>query len=491
MNVCVSQTLAQKYAEAAKKASDEAAALKLQADSALTEEERKELLKQAEAKQNEALAEAHEATKEGRAEEEAYKAAITKKAADRAEFVKRIEDGKSNIQNGLLAVDKLCNNISGFMDSAGFGVVSDLITNFEVVAASIKAGTTSIKKIKNTITGKLALAGQVADSIKSTFRETQTLFEEIISTPQDIWNAIQDIGQDWVDMVEEVKNLGLYFNELFSSVSSVEEPEKSTPPETDEEEEDTLPETDEPETMKLIPQYIIDDQALSIEDCLALVAEQVDTLTSIVNSLLTDIYQDALIICDNHSYLQNSFSTITLTGKDTPELIAQKFFGSPEYASDILAYNNISSFDDKGPGTTLRIPLPLYKNNSRNHVFNFSDYDFLGRDIAIDDRGFILTTGSDISLIKGADNLKQAILLRLRENITKRIRLFVYGIRTTIADPLAGVNFITGSIYNTVIQDPRIQSVDDITFHTRGDAIFVSLSYTSISGLSSTITHTF
>jgi uncharacterized repeat protein (TIGR02543 family) len=174
---------------------------------------------------------------------------------------------------------------------------------------------------------------------------------------------------------------------------------------------------------------------------------------------------------------------VILTDLDTLESLAQKYLGDPDRAIDIAAYNNIASINDLEPGDSIRIPITERSESIlRNRIFaRREDRDNYGRDVALDDEGRIVATASgDYALTSGVENLSQAILLRLRESVAKRIRLNVYGIRTAIADPTAGIAYILSSIEQTVQADPRVSSVDDIRFSGKGDFLDVTVDYRDI-----------
>jgi uncharacterized repeat protein (TIGR02543 family) len=174
---------------------------------------------------------------------------------------------------------------------------------------------------------------------------------------------------------------------------------------------------------------------------------------------------------------------VRLTSIDTLESLAHKYLGDPDKAIDIATYNSIASINDLKPGDCIKIPILARTGNILgNRIFaRREDRDNYGRDIALDDAGRIITTSAgDYALTSGAENLSQAILLRLRESIAKRIRLNVYGIRTAIADPAAGIAYILSSIEQTVGADPRVSSVDDIRFSGRGDFLDVTVDYRDV-----------
>jgi hypothetical protein len=103
-----------------------------------------------------------------------------------------------------------------------------------------------------------------------------------------------------------------------------------------------------------------------------------------------------------------------------------------------------------------------------------------------DDRSIAVSNTGDYELSKGERNLAQAVLSRLRESNAKRIRVTAYGIRTSVSDPSAGIAYIMASIKQTLENDPRVASVDTITFSASGDFLDIRVSYRDINNIYST-----
>jgi hypothetical protein len=184
--------------------------------------------------------------------------------------------------------------------------------------------------------------------------------------------------------------------------------------------------------------------------------------------------------------LSYGHTDVMLTSTDTFETLAAQYLGDPDKAIDIATFNGVASLDDLQPGDTIRIPIPQKSpgGNSKNLIFSKrEDRDNYGKDILLTKDGNIVCSASgDYELTSGVQNLSQAILLRLKERVKKRIRLTAYGIRTNISDSTAGVAYIVSSIDLTVMSDPRVKIVKDIWFRARGDALYVTVIYNDING---------
>jgi hypothetical protein len=176
-------------------------------------------------------------------------------------------------------------------------------------------------------------------------------------------------------------------------------------------------------------------------------------------------------------------TSLMIKDTDTLESLASQYLGDPDKAVDIATYNGVASLSDLKPGDIIKIPITVRTQRmKRNLIFaRREDRDNYGKDIMLSDDGLIMTSRSgDYALTSGVKNLSQAILLRLRESVAKRIRLNAYGIRTNISDPAAGVAYIISSIELTVSRDPRVSSVDNIRFSSGGDYLNVNVDYSDI-----------
>ena len=181
--------------------------------------------------------------------------------------------------------------------------------------------------------------------------------------------------------------------------------------------------------------------------------------------------------------LSYGYTEATLISTDTLESLAEQYLGSPDGAIYIAIYNGVASIDELNPGDTIRIPiLTPSSRNSLNQIYSRpEDRDNYGRDIYLDSEGYTAPSPSgDYLLVDGVENLNQAILLRLRESVNRRVRLTAYGIRTNVSDPVAGVAYILSSIDLTVRMEPRVSAVNNISFTGAGDGLNVTVDYTDI-----------
>jgi hypothetical protein len=174
------------------------------------------------------------------------------------------------------------------------------------------------------------------------------------------------------------------------------------------------------------------------------------------------------------------------TSETTLEKLAQTYLGDPDKAQMLAIMNGITGDDEINPGDQIKIPiLSEYSLNTLNLIFgSVNNRDALGIDIAI--ANGILQIGPNGDFVQKVDyeNMNQAISMRLSESIGNRIRLNTYGIRNVagIPDSVASA-YICTSIKDTVMQDPRVESVENLYFQGIGDALFVSFDYYTYDGV--------
>ena len=105
--------------------------------------------------------------------------------------------------------------------------------------------------------------------------------------------------------------------------------------------------------------------------------------------------------------------------------------------------------------------------------------DNYGKDIKIEN-GDIAILNGDFATVGSTDNLNQAIQNRLQTALDSRIRLNAYGIAASIGNTTEIESYLLTSIYNTVMQDPRIKSIESLSYVGNGDQLEIDLKYIDI-----------
>ena len=174
---------------------------------------------------------------------------------------------------------------------------------------------------------------------------------------------------------------------------------------------------------------------------------------------------------------------IRMSSSMTLDALAYKYLGSPDYAGIIACYNGIQNEHEIAAGTVIKIPvLTPEKANQNNRIYAVpGDSDNYGRDIAIDDDGDFAVSGGDIAVVSGVENLNQAIAMRLTTAAEKRIRLNAYGIKAQIGEN-AVKNYLLSTVEQTVLADPRVSEINEITLKGDNDKVYITVEYTDING---------
>lgn len=187
---------------------------------------------------------------------------------------------------------------------------------------------------------------------------------------------------------------------------------------------------------------------------------------------------DKAIIC--YGYTQKR-----VTDSDTWDSLAYNYYGDSSLGSLIAVYNNED--DILSPGKTIRIPI-INKTNSvdeNNKIYTSPDKtDNYGSDLMINEDGDLdVSTSGDFSTVTGVDNLSQAISSRLQTGLDSRIHLVTYGIKNLLGNPLTAENYIIASIKETMLSEPRIKSIEKISFNGKGDKLNINVQYRDINNI--------
>jgi hypothetical protein len=176
------------------------------------------------------------------------------------------------------------------------------------------------------------------------------------------------------------------------------------------------------------------------------------------------------------------YKTVQMTSSTTFDKLAQDEFGDPSLGTMLAYYNKIQNEHAVPAGTSLRIPVLIRADqNLNNRIYAPPELqDNYGRDIALTDSGGFGVDRGDFAVVKGPENLHQAIANRLTTASGKRIRVGAYGLRNSIGDPIAIKSYLLGSIEQTLKEDPRIARIDEIFCEGKGDKLYITVTFTDI-----------
>lgn len=192
---------------------------------------------------------------------------------------------------------------------------------------------------------------------------------------------------------------------------------------------------------------------------------------------------------DDEVIMAYGYKEYQVTSGDTWSDIAFKFYGDPSYSTMLQLYNSNISLTDMNSGDYVYIPLI---NDNRSSITNNQVYpkfgvkDQLGSDIALVDGDYAVVK-HDLGISKGMQTLEQAINNRLRTSINTRVRNVVYGIRNEsgLADDknIAAASYISTAVEQTIMEDPRVQNIENISWEGVESGIAINVTYTTFSGL--------
>jgi hypothetical protein len=372
---------------------------------------------------------------------------------------------QSVMENLIMALD--------FVDGIN-GKVNNVLDQVNQVARLLRVFGNVLSYSANTLTG---IVGSSTDSLTGLidgFTNIVNGYNSVLSLPRDIQLKALNLGLELQNATKE----------LVKSVDSLSE---------------TVHDTFTQEYWE-IPKEVLDQYSTSNEEFKDSVVMMLKRAESAANSIAAaaksfNIPEVTIGNPDPETGAQRIIlsygdTSVTVKDTDTLESLANQYLGDPDKAVDIATYNEVAALSDLKLGDTIKIPMTTRTQKmKRNLIFaRREDRDNYGKDIMLSDDGlFMASSSGDYALTSGVQNLSQAILLRLRENVAKRIRLSAYGIRTNISDPTAGRAYIISSIDLTVSRDPRVSSVDNIRFSSGGDYLNVSVDYSDINKASGNI----
>lgn len=232
------------------------------------------------------------------------------------------------------------------------------------------------------------------------------------------------------------------------------------------------------------------DSTELIYDLIADTADKCAKFVEAAKSAQANVAQVILVDADGNDTTLSVYGHRVYTWKsgDTMDKLANRFLGDADYAPFLAYYNELAVESEIETGTQIKIPM-LTQNatDTRNKIYAEPQArDNYGVDMALDDDGEFVTEGGDFATVGGADNLAQALSVRLTTASANRLRLTSYGIRSATGDTMALQSYLLGSIEQTVLADPRVESVESITLEGAGDSLSIKIVYTDINGAQNT-----
>lgn len=408
---------------------------------------------------------------------------------------------KTKIEGWANNIQQLCQDMNDFADKLeeiGAGFLQELRGFIGTFRKSLETFQASCARYAGVIEGILSEAGGLVD-------DTIMLGDKVISTAtrftptivSDVWNSCLDLTEVCTEAYEYCANIQDKFTEENENLWITDSTWQSVKELFDE----TASDTD------------IADVYSSLAHGILTAAEEAQSSTE---KIIND-YGVAVVPGDtgedDKPILTYGYKTVTVKDSELNwDQLAQDYYGDASLGSIIAIFNapyidsNTSSSDSESGGSSggggsgsnrasnnnalkvgqkVLIPSLNFAENgtSRNEVYNPPDVkDNYGKDMIIANGDFAIYNG-DIMTVKNAANLEQALLNRYSTMLGARIRLETYGIQASIGDSVSATSaLIQASIYQTTIEDPRVESVEGTTFNGVGDGLNVNVQFIDING---------
>ena len=190
---------------------------------------------------------------------------------------------------------------------------------------------------------------------------------------------------------------------------------------------------------------------------------------------------------DDKIVLTYGYKNVSITDAETSwDQIAKDYYGDASLSSIVATYNNLTTDEPLKAGQKILIPRLNFAESTttNNEVYNSPDVkDNYGKDLIIENSDLAIYNG-DLKLVSGVSNLEQALLNRYSTLIGARVRLVAYGIQASIGNALEATSaLIQASVHQTTVEDPRVETVEDISFVGSGDKLTISVVYVDKNGI--------
>lgn len=166
---------------------------------------------------------------------------------------------------------------------------------------------------------------------------------------------------------------------------------------------------------------------------------------------------------------------------DSYDSLAYKYYNDASLGVLIASYNT----EQIKAGSRIYIPILTAQDgiDAKNEVIPVDNQkDNMGSDVKINESGDLSIEQGDFASTKGLENLEQAISLRLNSAIESRIRLEAYGIKSNVGDIGMMQGFLYTSIQETLLNEPRISAIKNISFKGEKESLYVEVVYEDING---------
>jgi hypothetical protein len=341
----------------------------------------------------------------------------------------------------------------------------NLLTTIKKGLNSVKAVYGKIVAIKNEIESYIEFIGQLEDQMIAFYDQTvdvliypAELCKQALGQAKSLGSTIQSIGE------LSAADIGIIEKTYLDSITIMQEILQSTAA--------LVTKSKEPNSFEnsftirsSIGQTTVNSSIKRYEELTELESE------------LFNIVQD-VDTSDNEIKVIYGHEIVVATEEITLESLALEYYGNASLQELIAFYNNFESVEDITLGDIIKIPIlsQFTINNPGNMIYTTYLDDIYGIDIKLSKKNDpVVSESGDYSTISKNENVAQAMDLRLNESLGARLRLTVYGIKASIGSPLSSsISYILSNINDTVMQDPRVEEIENIIIVGSGDKLLTS-----------------
>lgn len=351
----------------------------------------------------------------------------------------QIENGINKMRLGITACNKAYEKASNFIDQ--LSVVTKYLDEFESVFNDYAEGIQNFHSLRAKTVNQVV---KIGDSI---LRSTQNICIDYGRTLVAACQAVKDSVYVFKDLYEEVKKLDpnkIYSEEKLNALNtSIYELTNSS---------------------KVAANEVI-------EGCNEIVA---NFTKSIVPTLIVNTDENG------NDYVVVSYGSkkVVLKEGDSLEKLSYEHYGTTDYVPMLENFNNLSD-DDLTVGMEFTIPILEPEPASYNNDIYANDSN-IGADIKLTENGDLSVFGGDLEEITDTENLSQAVNIRLSAYMGSNVRNVLYGLRNTTGENSSSNSYLLASLEQTLSREPRIKSIDNISYKGSGDKLYISLAYTDI-----------
>lgn len=366
----------------------------------------------------------------------------------------------NSIKKGIQKMNEICDKFEEY----GAGLISTISDAISNTRAAIDMFNGSVTRYVDIINGAITSAGDVAtDAVMLGDKVLYDAYRYYPSSAASVWNSCLRVR----DTFKELGNYCMNIGEQYFSKSWWQQVKELF--------DDSVSNQDIADTYATLGHQGIN------YSCSA-VASTSKTLNDLGYAVIPGTTNE-----DDQVIVTYGYKVVTVTEAETSwDQLAQDYYGDSSLSSIIATYNSQSVEGELKVGQSVLIPKLNFAQSQSldNEVYNSPDVkDNYGKDVIIKNKDFGTYNG-DLALVDGTDNLEQALLNRYSTLIGARIRLEVYGIQASIGDAIkVSSSLIQASVHQTTVEDPRVESVEDIQFNGTGDELAVSVTYVDKNGI--------